>query len=49
VRAFIGLGGNIGDPRQAFVSAVREMGGIGQVVRATCSTSRSSPTRRSSW
>jgi 2-amino-4-hydroxy-6-hydroxymethyldihydropteridine diphosphokinase len=35
VRAFIGLGGNLGDPRQAFVSAVREMEGIGQVVRVS--------------
>jgi 2-amino-4-hydroxy-6-hydroxymethyldihydropteridine diphosphokinase len=35
VRAFIGLGGNLGDPRLAFVSAVREMQGIGQVVRVS--------------
>jgi 2-amino-4-hydroxy-6-hydroxymethyldihydropteridine diphosphokinase len=35
VRAFIGLGGNLGDPRQAFVSAVREMEGFGQVVRVS--------------
>jgi 2-amino-4-hydroxy-6-hydroxymethyldihydropteridine diphosphokinase len=35
VRAFIGLGGNMGDPRHAFVSAVRELGDIGQVVRVS--------------
>ena len=35
MRAFIGLGGNLGDPRQAFVSAVRELGGFGQVVRVS--------------
>jgi 2-amino-4-hydroxy-6-hydroxymethyldihydropteridine diphosphokinase len=35
VRAFIGLGGNLGDPRQAFVSAVRELQTIGQVVRVS--------------
>jgi 2-amino-4-hydroxy-6-hydroxymethyldihydropteridine diphosphokinase len=35
VRAFIGLGGNLGDPRQSFVSAVREMEGIGQVIRVS--------------
>jgi 2-amino-4-hydroxy-6-hydroxymethyldihydropteridine diphosphokinase len=35
VRAFIGLGGNLGDPRQAFVSAVRELQAIGQVVRVS--------------
>jgi 2-amino-4-hydroxy-6-hydroxymethyldihydropteridine diphosphokinase len=35
VRAFIGLGGNLGEPRQAFVSAVREMEGIGVVVRVS--------------
>ena len=35
MRAFIGLGGNLGDPRQAFVSAVREMEGIGLVVRVS--------------
>jgi len=35
VRAFIGLGGNIGEPRQAFIGAVRELAGIGQVVRAS--------------
>ena len=35
MRAFIGLGGNLGDPRQAFVSAVRELEGIGQVVRVS--------------
>src|SRR4029079_2740488 len=33
--AFIGLGGNLGDPRQAFVSAVRELQVIGQVVRVS--------------
>jgi len=35
VRAFIGLGGNIGEPRQAFVGALRELAGIGQLVRAS--------------
>lgn len=35
VRAFIGLGGNLGEPRQAFVSAVREIEGIGVVVRVS--------------
>ena len=35
MRAFIGLGGNLGDPRQAFVSAVRELGAIGAVVRVS--------------
>ncbi len=35
MRAFIGLGGNIGDPRQAFVGALRELADIGQVVRAS--------------
>lgn len=35
MRAFIGLGGNVGDPRGAFVGAVRELGGIGQVVRVS--------------
>lgn len=35
MRAFIGLGGNIGEPRQAFVGAVRELAGIGQVIRAS--------------
>jgi 2-amino-4-hydroxy-6-hydroxymethyldihydropteridine diphosphokinase len=35
VRAFIGLGGNLGEPRQAFVSAVREMEGFGVVVRVS--------------
>jgi 2-amino-4-hydroxy-6-hydroxymethyldihydropteridine diphosphokinase len=35
VRAFIGLGGNLGDPRQSFVSAVREMQAIGLVVRVS--------------
>ena len=35
MRAFIGLGGNLGDPRQAFVSAVRELEGIGVVTRVS--------------
>jgi 2-amino-4-hydroxy-6-hydroxymethyldihydropteridine diphosphokinase len=35
VRAFIGLGGNLGDPRLAFASAVRELEAIGQVVRVS--------------
>ena len=35
MRAFIGLGGNLGDPRQAFVSAVRELQTVGQVVRVS--------------
>ena len=35
MRAFIGLGGNLGDPRQSFVSAVREMQAIGLVVRVS--------------
>lgn len=35
MRAFIGLGGNIGEPRQAFVGALRELAGIGQVIRAS--------------
>jgi len=35
VRAFIGLGGNLGDPRQAFVSAVRGLPALGQVVRVS--------------
>jgi 2-amino-4-hydroxy-6-hydroxymethyldihydropteridine diphosphokinase len=35
VRAFIGLGGNLGDPRQAFIGAVRELDTIGQVVRVS--------------
>jgi 2-amino-4-hydroxy-6-hydroxymethyldihydropteridine diphosphokinase len=35
VRAFIGIGGNLGDPRRAFISAVREMQGIGQIVRVS--------------
>ena len=35
MRAFIGLGGNIGEPRQAFVGALRELAGIGQLVRAS--------------
>jgi 2-amino-4-hydroxy-6-hydroxymethyldihydropteridine diphosphokinase len=35
VRAFIGLGGNLGEPRQAFVSAVREIEAIGVVARVS--------------
>jgi 2-amino-4-hydroxy-6-hydroxymethyldihydropteridine diphosphokinase len=35
VRAFIGLGGNVGDTRQAFVGAVRELEAVGQVVRVS--------------
>lgn len=35
MRAFIGLGGNLGDPRQAFGSAVRELEAIGTVVRVS--------------
>jgi 2-amino-4-hydroxy-6-hydroxymethyldihydropteridine diphosphokinase len=35
VRAFIGLGGNLGDPRATFAGAVRELTGIGQVVRVS--------------
>ncbi|MGH2455362.1 MAG: 2-amino-4-hydroxy-6-hydroxymethyldihydropteridine diphosphokinase [Candidatus Limnocylindria bacterium] len=35
MRAFIGLGGNLGDPTSAFVSAVRSLEGIGQVVRVS--------------
>jgi 2-amino-4-hydroxy-6-hydroxymethyldihydropteridine diphosphokinase len=35
VRAFIGLGGNLGDPASAFTSAAAELRGIGQVVRSS--------------
>jgi 2-amino-4-hydroxy-6-hydroxymethyldihydropteridine diphosphokinase len=35
VRAFIGLGGNVGEPAVAFRSAVAELRGIGQVVRVS--------------
>jgi 2-amino-4-hydroxy-6-hydroxymethyldihydropteridine diphosphokinase len=35
VRAFIGLGGNIGEPAVAFRAAVAELRGIGQVVRVS--------------
>ena len=35
MRAFIGLGGNIGDTRAAFASAVRQLRRIGQVVKAS--------------
>jgi 2-amino-4-hydroxy-6-hydroxymethyldihydropteridine diphosphokinase len=35
VRAFIGLGGNLGDPRAAFAAAARELTTIGQVVRVS--------------
>jgi 2-amino-4-hydroxy-6-hydroxymethyldihydropteridine diphosphokinase len=35
VRAFIGLGGNIGEPAVAFRSAVAQLRGIGQVVRVS--------------
>jgi 2-amino-4-hydroxy-6-hydroxymethyldihydropteridine diphosphokinase len=35
VRAFIGLGGNLGEPAVAFRSAAAELRGIGQVVRAS--------------
>ena len=35
MRAFIGLGGNQGDPRATFASAVRELGGIGAVLRVS--------------
>ena len=35
MRAFIGLGGNLGDARVAFVSAVRELDSIGQVLRVS--------------
>ena len=35
MRAFIGLGGNIGDTRAAFASAVGELRGIGHVVHVS--------------
>jgi 2-amino-4-hydroxy-6-hydroxymethyldihydropteridine diphosphokinase len=35
VRAFIGLGGNVGDTRQAFAGALRELGAVGQVARVS--------------
>ncbi|HEX6138840.1 MAG TPA: 2-amino-4-hydroxy-6-hydroxymethyldihydropteridine diphosphokinase [Candidatus Limnocylindria bacterium] len=35
MRAFIGLGGNVGDPKGSFLAAIRELGGIGQVVRVS--------------
>jgi 2-amino-4-hydroxy-6-hydroxymethyldihydropteridine diphosphokinase len=35
VRAFIGLGGNLGDPAAAFGSAAAELRAIGQVVRTS--------------
>jgi 2-amino-4-hydroxy-6-hydroxymethyldihydropteridine diphosphokinase len=35
MRAFIGLGGNIGDPTVAFRSAAAELRGIGAVLRAS--------------
>jgi 2-amino-4-hydroxy-6-hydroxymethyldihydropteridine diphosphokinase len=35
VRAFIGLGGNLGEPAVAFRAAVAELRGIGQVVRVS--------------
>ena len=35
MRAFIGLGGNVGDTRQSFVGAVRELEAIGQVARVS--------------
>jgi 2-amino-4-hydroxy-6-hydroxymethyldihydropteridine diphosphokinase len=35
VRAFIGLGGNIGEPAVAFRAAVAELRGIGQVVKVS--------------
>jgi 2-amino-4-hydroxy-6-hydroxymethyldihydropteridine diphosphokinase len=35
VRAFIGLGGNIGEPAVAFRAAVAQLRGIGQVVRVS--------------
>ncbi len=42
MRAFIGLGGNVGDTRQSFKAAVRELAGIGQVLRVS-SLYRSAP------
>lgn len=35
MRAFIGLGGNLGDPAVAFASAASELRGMGQVVRVS--------------
>lgn len=35
MRAFIGLGGNLGEPAAAFRAAVAELRGIGQVVRVS--------------
>jgi 2-amino-4-hydroxy-6-hydroxymethyldihydropteridine diphosphokinase len=35
VRAFIGLGGNVGEPAVAFRAAVGELRGIGQVVKVS--------------
>jgi 2-amino-4-hydroxy-6-hydroxymethyldihydropteridine diphosphokinase len=35
VRAFIGLGGNLGEPARAFRAAVAELRGTGQVVRVS--------------
>ena len=35
MRAFIGLGGNVGDVASAFGSAVRELEAIGQVIRVS--------------
>lgn len=35
MRAFIGLGGNLGEPTVAFRAAVAELRGIGQVVRVS--------------
>ena len=35
MRAFIGLGGNVGDTRTAFVGAVRELEAIGQIARVS--------------
>ena len=35
MRAFIGLGGNLGEPAAAFRAAVAELRGIGQVVRTS--------------
>ena len=35
MRVFIGLGGNLGDPRATFASAARELRVIGQLVKAS--------------
>ena len=35
MRAFIGLGGNLGEPAVAFRAAVAELRAIGQVVRVS--------------